>query len=366
MIRALFFGTYESDRHPRVRVLAQGFRQLGDEVGECNVPLDLSTESRIELLRKPWRIARFACRLGRAWWRLARAAKTWPRPDVVVVGYLGHLDVHLARFLWPGIPIVLDYLVSLADTARDRRVGGGEIRWALERMDAAALRAADVVAVDTEEHRRLLESSVRDRSIVVPVGAAEEWFEASSPPSETDHIRVVFFGLYTPLQGTPVIGEAIARLAGEPVDFLMVGTGQEYEKTRRRAAANPSVRWQDWIDPAQLPTVVARHHVCLGIFGTDPKAQRVVPNKVYQGAACGCAVVTSDTPPQRRALGDAGVFVSPGDPEALATAIRALARDPDQLERLKTSAARRARDAFRPPRVARALKARLRVSGEIE
>ena len=73
---------------------------------------------------------------------------------------------------------------------------------------------------------------------------------------------------------------------------------------------------------ANLPALVAGHDVCLGIFGTGDKALRVVPNKVFQGAAAGCAIVTSDTAPQRRALGDAAVLVPPGDPEALAAALR--------------------------------------------
>ena len=53
----------------------------------------------------------------------------------------------------------------------------------------------------------------------------------------------------------------------------------------------------------------------------------MVPNKVFQGAAAGCAVVTSDTAPQRRVLGDAAVLVPPGDPAALAEALRSLAAD---------------------------------------
>ena len=68
------------------------------------------------------------------------------------------------------------------------------------------------------------------------------------------------------------------------------------------------------------PALVAGHDVCLGIFGTGVKAQLVVPNKVYQGAAAGCAVVTSDTAPQRRALGENAVeheiLVWIADPEA--------------------------------------------------
>ena len=45
--------------------------------------------------------------------------------------------------------------------------------------------------------------------------------------------------------------------------------------------------------------MVASHDVCLGIFGDTDKALSVVPTKVYQGAAAGCAVVTSDTAPHR-------------------------------------------------------------------
>ena len=117
--------------------------------------------------------------------------------------------------------------------------------------------------------------------------------------------------------------------------------------------------WHDWIDPADLPGVVAEHDVCLGIFGTTPKAQRVVPMKVFGGAAAGCAVVTSDTAPQRRALGEAGSFVPPGDPVALAEALRALAASPRRTHDLRHAAYRRAEAAFRPETSVRGLRERL-------
>ena len=70
----------------------------------------------------------------------------------MVVGYLGHFDVHLARWLWPRRPIVLDHLVSARDTAVDRGVRAGWILPALGRLDRGALRAADMPFVDTDEH----------------------------------------------------------------------------------------------------------------------------------------------------------------------------------------------------------------------
>jgi glycosyltransferase involved in cell wall biosynthesis len=233
----------------------------------------------------------------------------------------------------------------------------------LRAIDAGALRSADLVAVDTEEHLSTLPPRHRDRAVVVPVGAPRPWFDAApedTGAAEPDApLRVLFFGLYTPLQGAPVIGRALARLAGSPIEVTMVGQGQDGPQTRQAAAANPAVRWLDWVAPDELPALVAAHDVCLGIFGTGPKALRVVPNKVFQGAAAGCAIVTSDTPPQRRMLGDGAVFVPPGDPEALAGALRALAADRDALLRARTAARRLALSSFAAEQIVRPLIKRL-------
>ena len=139
----------------------------------------------------------------------------------------------------------------------------------------------------------------------------------------------------------------------------MVGGGQDAPAARAAAAANPAVRWLDWVPAADLPALVAGHDVCLGIFGTGDKALRVVPNKVFQGAAAGCAIVTSDTAPQRRALGDAAVLVPPGDPEALAEALRRLADDRAELARLRGQARGLARGQFAPERIVAPLAGRL-------
>jgi glycosyltransferase involved in cell wall biosynthesis len=107
------------------------------------------------------------------------------------------------------------------------------------------------------------------------------------------------------------------------------------------------VRWLEWIEPAELARLVHRHDVCLGIFGSGEKGLRVTPNKVFQGAAAACAIVTSDTAPQRRALGDSARFVPPGDPAALARELVRLAAAPDEVAALRHAAYRRAEECFR-------------------
>jgi glycosyltransferase involved in cell wall biosynthesis len=358
-MRVLAFGTYDAANHPRIAVIIEGLRASGIEVEECNIPLGLDTASRVAMLNKPWRVPLLLAKLGNRWWRLARRARRLQKPDVVLVGYLGHFDVRLARRLVRRTPIVLDHLIGASDTASDRRVKGGLKHTALRAIDAGALRSADVIVVDTEEHLAALPEQHRARGVVINVGAPSAWFSAATS-SSSPALRVVFFGLFTPLQGAPIIGAAIARLAGSPVEFTMVGKGQDLEETRRLAAGNDRVTWLDWVPGDELPALVAAHDVCLGIFAASGKGLRVVPNKVYQGAAAGCAVVTSDTAPQRRAMEGAAVLVPPGDPDALAGALRTLAADPVELARLKRAARQRVEDRFAPAQIVSPLVERLK------
>jgi glycosyltransferase involved in cell wall biosynthesis len=224
--------------------------------------------------------------------------------------------------------------------------------------------------VDTEEHLEIVPERYRPKAVVVHVGAPEPWHRAAieqsaatelsistGPPAGfSGPLKVVFYGLYTPLQGTPVIGEALGRIAGAPVEVTMIGRGQDEAETKRAAAANQSVRWLDWVPAAELPALVAAHDVCLGIFGAGDKALRVVPNKVFQGAAAGCAVITSDTAPQRRVLGtvsqeSGAVLVPPGDPAALADALLRLADDREALLKLRHAARQLAAERFTPEQV---------------
>jgi glycosyltransferase involved in cell wall biosynthesis/SAM-dependent methyltransferase len=364
-MRVLLFGTYDTSAHPRVATIAEGLRARGFEVAECNAPLGLDTAARVDMLARPWRAPALLLRLARRWATLARAARRMPAPDVVLVGYLGHFDVHLARLVFRRVPVVLDHLVGASDTARDRRLDGGPRQALLAMIDSAALRAADIVVVDTEEHLDALPGRHQSRAVVVPVGAPSAWYAAARPAAGDDApgpLRVVFYGLYTPLQGAPVIGAALARIAGAPIEVTMVGSGQDAAETRTAAAANHAVRWLDWVPAAELPALVASHHVCLGIFGTGDKARRVVPNKVFQGAAAGCAIVTSDTAPQRRALAGGAILVPPGDPEALATALLRLAADRAELARLRRQAQDLAQQ-FAPGRIVAPLAEQLLLAG---
>jgi glycosyltransferase involved in cell wall biosynthesis len=362
-VRALAFGTYDARVHPRVQVLIHGLRAHGVVVRELNAPLGLSTADRVRMLRQPWRLSVLAARLSTRWSALAFESlrqRRSQKPGFVLVGYLGHFDVFLARVLFPRTKIVLDHLIFASMTATDRGIGSRGRGWLLSALDSLALVVADVIVVDTTEHQAMVPTRLQPRSVVVPVGATDSWFDAACMPTDAGRdgpLSVVFFGLFTPLQGAAIIGRAFRELHHRGVEFraTLIGTGQDYAAVRDELAPVPLVSWQKWVDPPALPNLVAAHDVCLGIFGDTPKALSVVPNKVYQGAAAGCAIITSDTAPQRRLLQDAALLVPTADPIALADALEYLARNRTHLAELRCRARMHAEREFSAPSVVRSL-----------
>jgi hypothetical protein len=160
--RVVIFGTYDEKQHPRVRVLREGLTVLGYPVDVVNVPFDLDTAARVRLVSQPWRAALVALRLARAWAGLIVRSHRAKAPAAVIVGYLGALDIHLARLRWPRAHLVLDQMVSLAETLADRGLDSSPtLTRLLTRIDRAPTMAA-----------RPMSNS--------PYGRADELFQASA------------------------------------------------------------------------------------------------------------------------------------------------------------------------------------------
>ena len=319
-MRVLYFGTYERD-YPRNAQVISCLRRAGVEVIERHVGV---WEGR----RDSWRAGPATlARLAAAELRLFRPPNA--EFDVVLVGYPGHLDLAAARRAAGSRPVVFNPLVSLADTFvadRGRFRPGSAAARALEAIDRRAFRAADLVVADTEAHARHLARLAvlpQDSMAVCFVGAEERLFQPGWAPHEP--FTCLFVGKLIPLQGIETILGA-ARAAPE-LPFRVVGSGQ-LETLLAGGPAN--VDWVPWVDYEELPGELHRAGCALGIFGTSEKAQRVIPNKAFQALACGTPLVTADTPAARELLVDgvSALLVSPGDPGALAAALRRLAADP--------------------------------------
>jgi len=255
--------------------------------------------------------------------RLAAAELRLRRPidqrfDAVIVGYPGHLDLGAARRVAWGRPVVFNPLVSLSDTLvgdRGRFRAGGLAARALLAIDRRAFGAADVVVSDTAAHASVFRAMGARRVEVCFVGAEERIFR----PGWQGGGPVLFVGKLIPLHGVETI-LAAARLAPD-LRFRIVGSGQLDRLLDHRP---PNVEHVPWIEYERLPEELYRASCALGVFGTSAKADRVIPNKVFQALACGTPVVTASTPAARELLrdGESALLVPPGDPEALAAALR--------------------------------------------
>jgi len=325
-MRVLYFGTYERD-YPRNAQVISCLRGAGVEVDERHVPV---WDGR----RDSWRAGPgTAVRLAAAELRLLQ--RPHGRYDVVIVGYPGHFDLPAAKRAARGQPVVFNPLVSLADTFvadRGRFRPGSAAARALASVDRRALRAADLVVADTRahaDHLAELAGLPHDRVEVALVGAEERVFTPGWSPAEP--FTVLFVGKLIPLHGLETILAAAHAAPG--LRFRVVGSGQLETVLQDRPT---NVEWTPWVEYERLPEELHRAGCALGIFGTSAKAQRVIPNKAFQALACATPLVTADTPAAREILvdGESALLVPPGEPDALAAALRRLAGDGELAPRL--------------------------------
>jgi len=323
-LRVCYFGSYQR-AYPRNAQVIACLRRVGVEVVEEHVPV-------WDDLREGWSAG--PARLLRLAVAEARLLTRRPRGfDAFIVGYPGHLDLAAARRAARGRPIVFNPLVSLADTlVTDRRRfrPGALPGRALEAIDRYALRSADLVVADTQAHARFLADLAGLGVVEVCfVGAEERLFGPGWDPAAP--FTALFVGKLIPLQGIETILAAARRVP--EIRFRVIGTGQLAPLLRDRAQ---NVEHVPWLEYELLPNEIRSAGCVLGIFGVGAKTQRVIPNKAFQALACGAPLVTADTPASRELLVHdiSALLVPPGDPTALAEAVRKLAEDSELARRI--------------------------------
>jgi glycosyltransferase involved in cell wall biosynthesis len=267
------------------------------------------------------------------------------RPDLVVVGWPGSAWVGLARFacLGRGTPVVLDHLTSSWETSVVDRgvVPRRSLRAVYLRVkERIALHLACVVVVDTQANADFLADEFgidRAKCIRVWVGADETvWAPCPATHAGGDFV-VVHLASYIPLHGMEFVVEAAALTAAQDLSirFVLIGNGQTFPQTARRARqlGLDNVEFVDTVAPAEARARCCAADLCLGVFGTTDKADRVIPNKVYDALAIGRPVLTGDTAALREVFtpGVDVLAVPAGDARAIADSILWARAHPEDL-----------------------------------
>ena len=310
----LAWGRHDPD-YSRNRILRQAFQDLG------------------------WTVSDFRPRLS-SLGDLEAACRGVPRPDLVWLPSFRQRDAAAAR-RWcrrRKVPLMFDPLISAYDKQvfeRCKYAPGSAQAEQIRRREARQFGAADLLLADTRSHADFFAETFGvppDRIRVVPVGAEEPLFgpAADGLANRADApFEVLFYGSFIPLHGAATIAQAACQYVGPPVRWHFLGGGPARAVCEKIAAGRPDVVFEDWNPYRERPKSIWQSDLVLGVFGTTPKAERVIANKVFQALACGRPVLsrTSRAYPEGAEASGGLILIPPGDPGALARAVAALARD---------------------------------------
>lgn len=270
------------------------------------------------------------------------------RPDLVYERYgpFGVAGGVVARAL--GIPHVLEVNAPLArEGAEYRGQALPELAAQLERAALAVTRR--VVAVSETLRAELCEAGADPSKIaVVPNGVDTERFQPSGPvlPGLEGRFVVGFVGNLRPWHGVEALAKAFRELLPDPrFQLLVVGDGPAASALESLEREVPDrVRLVRGVDHAEVPRYLRAMDAAVAPY---PPLERFYfsPLKLLEYMAAGRAIVASRIGQVAELLrdGETGLLVPPGDPSALAAAVRRLADDDRLRARLGARAAETAR-----------------------
>ena len=281
-------------------------------------------------------------------------------------------------------PVVyLDAFISLYDTiVFDRGIlkQSSLLAKLLYRIEKKAFEAATIVVVDTPENAQFYAdlfdipaAKFCPIPLCIPAMSPSPDAMKSNMPT-TERVRCVFVGTFVPLQGIRTIVEAAKLLGPDPnIDFVIIGDGQEAKYLQDYLATTPNANmtWHRGHFPTQfIIDHVSNSDICLGIFGDGPKAQRVLPYKIYYYLALGMPVVTAATATADRILvecRDSGehepfALVPTGAAQSLADMLCRLRDYPEERVRLGTAGANYYRRALSDAAIQRSLQVMLQAA----
>ena len=241
------------------------------------------------------------------------------------------------RDLWPAFAVAVGVLthpllISLSE-------------W-LERF---LYRRADTLMINSPG----FESHVRARGArqvaLIPNGADPRMFSPDDRGQtfrESHGLADKFVALYAGAHGLSndleVVLDAAAQLRDLPrVAIVLLGDGKEKTRLVQQAAERglANVHFIAPVPKTEMGIALAAADACIGILKPIDLYATVYPNKIFDYLAAGRPVVLAMEGVIRDVVerAQAGLSVPPGDPEALAAAVRKLALDPEACQAMGRS-----------------------------
>jgi glycosyltransferase involved in cell wall biosynthesis len=280
-------------------------------------------------------------------WRFSSFAAHWPR----IARDLRNFDV--VNVHGP-VPTISDVFLGLSNLLPDHSRPAivytyhspidlpAAARWAkmYDKFHVQLALRADRIIASSQHYARQHYSRYGPMVQAIPWGTDPRVATVPDRRGERDELRVLFVGQMRPYKGVQVL---LAAAAKQPwLKVTLVGAGPElasYKRLAERLGVS-NARFAGRLSDVDLQACYAAHDVVVLPSLTRAEAFGLV---LLDGMSAGCVPVASDWPGVSDVAGPTGMLVPPGDPIALREALRALAQDPDQLERLRVASLQRAK-----------------------
>lgn len=212
-------------------------------------------------------------------------------------------------------------------------------RWA-ERF--ALHRAAAAYVCNEAAGRILVSKGMRGTVEVIPLGVDLETFYPAERETPSKPLKVGYVGRLEEKKGVDVLLRAAALEKEMLVEI--VGAGPDSERLEAlcdRLAVRERVTFRGFATQRELPDIYRRFDVLVVPSIPWPGWLEQFCRVAVEAMASGVPVVASDTGALPEVVGDGGIVVTPGDPQALIQVLRRIAEEPDLWSDLRERAIRR-------------------------
>ncbi len=260
------------------------------------------------------------------------------KPDLI------HAHLHEGAFIGyflkklSGVPLLLDYQGSLTGECIDHGFFSTTSRIAglFKKIERMIDRCADriITSSSTGTSELITTWGVQPQLVTPLIDAVDTEVFRPRPPQQGrealgiphDLFVIAYLGLTNRYQGTDLLLDCIEILKrdGIKVFFLIMGFPDErYQIEAKKRSLSDMIHFTGKVDYAQAPLFLSAADIAI-----TPKLSLTEANgKIYNYMACGLPVVAFETPVNREALGDTGIYANYGDANDLAAKIAALASD---------------------------------------
>lgn len=225
-------------------------------------------------------------------------------------------------------------------------------------MEHRALKRADAVAVCSETVCEVLGAKGFDRqAFVIPFGVNTEVFRPRRPLDRESRgaLTIGYVGRMLPGKGLNILADALGKLEPESWKLLVVGDGPERKNFEEALAARGLLNRAEFlgaISYEQIPDIYQRVDLLVMPTQTTKRIREQFGRVLVEAMASAVPVIGSTCGAIPEVIGDAGLVVPEGDPDALADALRKLLLDGALRERLVRAGIDRVNEHFSWERVA--------------